>query len=301
MSDLRRRNRYEKQQKRFQNHQPRTFKDQMGFRNEGSKSNIKAFKLNRKEIISLAQETLRLTDISQTTSNDETETSNDETENIILQLQKEAIKSTKTYDLKGLILLQKELKLTKKYETEFDVQLESTLDGAFRLFHAENSNQNTETNNENPNMKIGVLNFASAKNPGGGFLKGSMAQEESLTLSSGLYGCIKDSSMYEINRNNPRRGLYNNSMIYSENVPIFRDSKGEILPNDSIYTVNFLTVPAVNWGDAQKKGVTQKSYSKSCSKTVIQYCSFKRLFEKVLQNSCSKSPRRIRHFFAQFS
>jgi len=33
----------------------------------------------------------------------------------------------------------------------------------------------------------GVLNFASAKNPGGGFLKGSFAQEEALAASSDLY------------------------------------------------------------------------------------------------------------------
>ena len=35
--------------------------------------------------------------------------------------------------------------------------------------------------------KVGVLNFASAKNPGGGFLNGAMAQEESLAASGGLY------------------------------------------------------------------------------------------------------------------
>ena len=34
---------------------------------------------------------------------------------------------------------------------------------------------------------IGVLNFASAKNPGGGFINGAMAQEESLAASGTLY------------------------------------------------------------------------------------------------------------------
>ncbi len=35
--------------------------------------------------------------------------------------------------------------------------------------------------------RVGCLNFASAKNPGGGFLGGSRAQEESLAMASGLY------------------------------------------------------------------------------------------------------------------
>jgi len=37
------------------------------------------------------------------------------------------------------------------------------------------------------NENVICLNFASAKNPGGGFLGGSQAQEESLARSSGLY------------------------------------------------------------------------------------------------------------------
>merc|ERR1712029_910488 len=36
----------------------------------------------------------------------------------------------------------------------------------------------------------GVLNFASARNPGGGFTTGAEAQEESLARSSGIYPCL---------------------------------------------------------------------------------------------------------------
>ena len=49
---------------------------------------------------------------------------------------------------------------------------------------------------------IGVLNFASAKNPGGGWESGALAQEETLARASGLVPCLKkfEKEMYEPNR-----------------------------------------------------------------------------------------------------
>ena len=44
--------------------------------------------------------------------------------------------------------------------------------------------------------KILCLNFASAMYPGGGFLEGSQAQEESLARASSLYECLLQSSDY---------------------------------------------------------------------------------------------------------
>jgi uncharacterized protein (TIGR02452 family) len=99
-----------------------------------------------------------------------------------------------------------------------------------------------------------ALNFASAKNPGGGFLKGSTAQEESLARASALYSCIEESVMYDINRENNNRCLYSDYMIYSPNVPVFRDDNDNLL--ESPYLVSFITAPAVNAKQAKKRNVS---------------------------------------------
>jgi uncharacterized protein (TIGR02452 family) len=91
-----------------------------------------------------------------------------------------------------------------------------------------------------------VLNFASAKNPGGGFLNGARAQEESLARSSALFATIERSSMYSFHRQQ-RDAIYTSWMIHSPRVPVFRDDEtGELL--EEPYACAFLTAPAPNAG-----------------------------------------------------
>lgn len=84
--------------------------------------------------------------------------------------------------------------------------------------------------------RIGVLNFASAKNPGGGFLRGSCAQEESLARSSALYHCLKQpfihKNFYDYHRRG-RTGLYSNRMIYSPKVTVFKVKHSQYLDQAS--------------------------------------------------------------------
>lgn len=96
-------------------------------------------------------------------------------------------------------------------------------------------------------QRIGLLNFASAKNPGGGFLNGAQAQEEALARSSGLYPCLltQMAAFYEPNRNN-RSSLYLDAAICSPDVPFFRNDTGDYLLKPSLATV--VTAPAPNAG-----------------------------------------------------
>lgn len=67
--------------------------------------------------------------------------------------------------------------------------------------------------------RTAVLNFASYKNPGGMFLKGSNAQEESLCHHSTLYNVLsRIPNFYEWNRDNLNKALYKNRAIYSPDI-----------------------------------------------------------------------------------
>jgi uncharacterized protein (TIGR02452 family) len=72
---------------------------------------------------------------------------------------------------------------------------------------------------------VGVLNFASAKNPGGGFRKGASAQEESLARSSSLYLALSQDRLFSEFYDYHRRGkdaIYSHRIIYSPRVTIFK-------------------------------------------------------------------------------
>jgi uncharacterized protein (TIGR02452 family) len=129
--------------------------------------------------------------------------------------------------------------LRGRHATQFVVQNETTLAAAHRL---------------SVNHRTIALNFASAKNPGGGFLSGSEAQEESLARSSSLYACLDGRSMYPFHR---RHGdaLYTDYVIYSPSVVVFRNNDGKLL--ETPFACSFLTAPAPNAGAVLQRDPTR--------------------------------------------
>lgn len=98
---------------------------------------------------------------------------------------------------------------------------------------------------------LAALNFASAKNPGGGFLGGAQAQEESLARASALYPSLLRCQAYYDANHVCGTALYTDHLIRSPDVPVFRDDAGALLARP--YTVTMLTSPAPNAGVAKQR------------------------------------------------
>ena len=103
-------------------------------------------------------------------------------------------------------------------------------------------------NNTNEGF-VGVLNFASSTNPGGGVTKGSTAQEECLCRCSNLYltlyqeKCIRE--YYNVNKKYISN-LGSDAIIYSRNVYVFKDKDYNMLPVKDRFYVDVLTCAAPN-------------------------------------------------------
>ncbi|KAJ7641794.1 hypothetical protein FB45DRAFT_361866 [Roridomyces roridus] len=101
---------------------------------------------------------------------------------------------------------------------------------------------------------IGVLNFASAEQPGGGFINGMNAQEESIARSSTLYASLMTPTaqqFYSLHTEQPHhRGFYTHAMIYSPNVVAFRTDDGAAA---TPMLMDVVTSPAVHAGLVRKQ------------------------------------------------
>ncbi|KAF5328832.1 hypothetical protein D9619_011686 [Psilocybe cf. subviscida] len=132
-------------------------------------------------------------------------------------------------------------------QTRIIVKEYSTLVGARKLHEYVYSTHDMET------ATVGVLNFASAKKPGGGFLSGSQAQEESIARVSTLYYSLLSEPakpFYDLYQQDPDNHMYTHAMVYSPGVVLMRDDRGEWLPP---VEVDILTSAAVNAGDVRKQ------------------------------------------------
>ncbi|HFA49667.1 MAG TPA: TIGR02452 family protein [Bacteroidetes bacterium] len=131
------------------------------------------------------------------------------------------------------LLIKNRVDIISNNKTEIEVTKETTLNATRRLI-------------KEGHTDVLCLNFASAKNAGGGFLGGSQAQEESIARSTGLYNCQQKAAAYYKSNRKIRSCFYTDYMIYSPNVPIIKDEDGNNL--EELVTASIITAPAVNTG-----------------------------------------------------
>ena len=120
-------------------------------------------------------------------------------------------------------------------KVRIDVTAEKTGEGARRLIRSEGLGD------------VLALNFASARNPGGGFLRGAKAQEEDLARCSALYAALMTQPAYYTANRAQESLLYTEHVIYSPRVPFFRDENLQLLEDP--FPVSVITAPAPNAGE----------------------------------------------------
>ncbi|OQP46914.1 TIGR02452 family protein [Niastella yeongjuensis] len=148
-------------------------------------------------------------------------------------IQKNAVDNTQLFKPEQLDELLNNTKKENSFQTQYEVTNETTCDAARRLV-------------SEGMQDVMCLNFASAKNPGGGFLGGALAQEECIARASGLYPSLLTAMEYYNYHRKLGTCLYSDHMIYSPAIPIIKDEGGQVL--DEPVCVTIVTSPAVNAG-----------------------------------------------------
>jgi len=160
------------------------------------------------------------------------------------EIQDLAVIETKLYTPTESDVLIKNRASTNSFQTKIEVSGDTTLDAVRKLI-------------KEGHTDVVCLNFASAKNPGGGFLGGSQAQEESIARATGLYPCLLNATEYYQTNRNTRSCFYTDYIIYSPKVPIFKNEEGMLLPTLAVTSI--ITAPAVNTGVVKRNEVHRLS------------------------------------------
>lgn len=147
---------------------------------------------------------------------------------------KNAVDNTRLYTPDQLTLLVRSSSRRAKLCIKFEVSPETTQAAAYRLVAKEGVKD------------LVLLNFASARKVGGGFLHGAKAQEEDLARCSGLYPCLLTQPEYYKANHRQNSLLYTDHIIYSPQVPWFRIKSDEA--PDRIFLASVISAPAPNAG-----------------------------------------------------
>jgi uncharacterized protein (TIGR02452 family) len=120
-------------------------------------------------------------------------------------------------------------------KTLVQVTCETTLQAIYRTYY---------DGSDSRVLPIMALNFASARNPGGGWLRGADTQEESLARASDLVPSLERWPLYYRANKACGNAFYTDHAIWSPGIQFFRYQPENILVCP--YRASILTIPAPN-------------------------------------------------------
>jgi uncharacterized protein (TIGR02452 family) len=221
--------------------------------------------LGSKNRSTLAKETIKLLD----------ELDADETE-----YKDEYIKNTKLFSEDNEIKLSEDLKQIHEDGPDIEFPIQSIISFINDI-------------DENDLDKWVILNYANPTKPGGNFEKDASVYEEALSISSGLYYSLskgKGKSMYEKNKKLEEKdetddGVYRGDLIYSPDVPFFRDEDFDLIEDwkNEYRNISIISIPAVNYS----KFSTTDEFSKDDYKTIMQE-RINRIYRVALKHGHTK-------------
>ena len=183
------------------------------------------------------------------------------------------------------------LENTKYYTEKIDIKIEKP-----KLIHEDGPDVSFPVKNilslvweieKDDLSKWAIINSPSALEPGGDFGKDASAFEETLMLSSCLYGSLakcEGKAMYKKhNKMDPEEGLYTNDLIYSPDVPFFRNEDLELIEDwkTNFRTLSIITSPAVNY-NIYSKNHSDGDYEKNMKVRI------NRIFKTALKHGHTK-------------
>lgn len=179
---------------------------------------------------------------------------------------------------------------TKYYSSEYLKNMQSIFADVFRNIKNDKAGSVSVKNEStvktifdigDNDKKIGVLNFASAYNIGGGFESGAMAQEEALAYCSNLaYIQSEEKEGLQYYKENKKLNypIYTDGML-AGTVTFFRDENFNFVKRPVKSVV--ITAPAVNVSALRNKG------DLNVSVTDIMYNRMKYILELFVLNKCT--------------
>jgi uncharacterized protein (TIGR02452 family) len=192
----------------------------------------------------------------------------------------EYIKNTKLFSEEDEIELPKDLKPVDEAGPDLEFPIQSIISFISEI-------------DEDELDKWVILNYANPTKPGGNFEKDASVYEEALSISSGLYYSLskgKGKSMYEKNKKLEEKdetddGVYRGDLIYSPDVPFFRDEDFDLIEDwkNEYRNVSIISIPAVNYG----KFSTSDEFSKYDYETIMRD-RINRIFRVALKHGHTK-------------